>query len=57
MFRCNFEYGKCIFEDLRDDDFDWTRQRGSTPSGATGPLFDHTYGTTAGNVMRSVCTR
>ena len=40
-----------MFEDLRDDDFDWTRQRGSTPSVSTGPLFDHTYGTTAGNVM------
>lgn len=34
--------------DLKDDDFDWTRQKGSTPSINTGPSFDHTYGTTSG---------
>jgi len=27
-----------------EDDFDWTRQSGSTPSANTGPRGDHTHG-------------
>ena len=33
------------------DDFDWTRQSGSTSSSGTGPTNDHTYGTAKGYYM------
>ena len=52
---CNFEESPlgdlCIFtqNDL-DDDFDWTRYAGETPSLDTGPLADHTEGDATGMV-------
>lgn len=42
--RCDFEHGLCTWEQDTTDDFDWTRNQGSTPSGSTGPLTDHTTG-------------
>lgn len=45
---CNFESGLCTFSQLTDDDFDWTRRAGSTPSQLTGPARDHTLNTKAG---------
>ena len=49
----------CTFEDvyicnyIQDltDNFNWTRQSGSTSSSNTGPSSDHTYGTSAGHYM------
>ncbi|XP_072179349.1 MAM and LDL-receptor class A domain-containing protein 1-like [Diadema setosum] len=41
---CNFEYGVCGWEQETDDDFDWSRNNGSTPSFDTGPSGDHTTG-------------
>lgn len=35
----------------RNDQFDWTRRRGATPSTNTGPSADHTLGTTAGQLV------
>ena len=38
QYTCDFEDGEtCIFVDSTQDDFDWTRKTGSTPSGYTGP--------------------
>jgi choice-of-anchor B domain-containing protein len=34
-----------------DDDIDWYVNEGGTPSNFTGPLVDHTLGTSAGNYM------
>ncbi|XP_071503079.1 MAM and LDL-receptor class A domain-containing protein 1-like [Diadema antillarum] len=41
---CNFEYGVCGWEQETDDDFDWSRNNGSTSSYDTGPSGDHTTG-------------
>lgn len=37
MLQCNFESGLCNLEQELDDDLDWTRISGSTPSQYTGP--------------------
>ena len=47
--RCTFERSLCRWTQLSDDDFDWTRNQGSTASYGTGPMFDHTLGSAAGN--------
>ncbi|KAJ8022860.1 MAM and LDL-receptor class A domain-containing protein 2 [Holothuria leucospilota] len=41
---CTFEYGSCGYNQMADDDFDWTRHQGATPSYRTGPPGDHTTG-------------
>ncbi|CAH1274186.1 MAMDC2 [Branchiostoma lanceolatum] len=42
---CDFEsYNICGYTQDRTDDFDWTRRRGSTTTGGTGPSGDHTTG-------------
>ena len=39
--QCNFDQGRlCSFTNGGNDDFDWTINRGSTPSGGTGPSSD-----------------
>ena len=45
---CTFETGLCGWSNGLQDVFDWTRRRGRTPSGGTGPSVDHTLGTGAG---------
>ena len=39
---CDFEHGFCHYKQRKNDDFDWTRKSEETPSGGTGPKFDHT---------------
>ncbi|XP_033104873.1 MAM and LDL-receptor class A domain-containing protein 2-like [Anneissia japonica] len=47
--RCNFERGFCDWTQLKTDEFDWSRTRGVSDDGlATGPLRDHTVGTSSG---------
>nr|XP_002741057.1 PREDICTED: MAM domain-containing protein 2-like [Saccoglossus kowalevskii] len=46
VVECDFEYDLCGFTQDDTDDFDWTLITGETPSGATGPTDDHTYGST-----------
>ncbi|XP_030581932.1 MAM and LDL-receptor class A domain-containing protein 1-like [Archocentrus centrarchus] len=41
---CNFEQDLCQWNQMPTDAFDWTRQRGSTPTMNTGPSSDHTTG-------------
>ena len=48
---CDFEdQALCGFIQATDDQFDWSVHQGSTSSVNTGPVNDHTYGTSAGKV-------
>ena len=49
---CNFDVDLCDFEQSTDDDVDWTRQRGGTPSDDTGPDGDRTNVNGKGNVQK-----
>ncbi|XP_041460949.1 MAM and LDL-receptor class A domain-containing protein 1-like [Lytechinus variegatus] len=48
QWHCTFEDGLCGYTQAKDDDRDWTRRPGSTPSFRTGPDFDHTIGNVNG---------
>ncbi len=39
---CTFDGILCLWEQDTTDDFDWTRYKGATGSGNTGPGWDHT---------------
>ncbi|XP_022096408.1 MAM and LDL-receptor class A domain-containing protein 1-like [Acanthaster planci] len=47
---CDFEIDTCTWSNYRgaEDDFDWLRNNGGTPSYQTGPSTDHTTGTGRG---------
>ena len=47
---CNFDVSMCGFMQGINDKFDWTQHQGSTPSGGTGPSFDHTTGNLTGEL-------
>ena len=46
--KCDFEFGMCGWQNLKNDQFDWQRHRGPTSSYRTGPSQDHTSGSAAG---------
>ena len=50
---CNFENAvdPCNWTQSTDDDFNWTRDNGGTPTINSGPTRDHTYGTALGKLM------
>lgn len=51
ILSCNYENETdpfCGFTQDTLDDFDWTRQAGTTSTENTGPSVDHTYGSTQG---------
>ncbi|XP_055957690.1 MAM and LDL-receptor class A domain-containing protein 1-like [Patella vulgata] len=49
---CDFEGSDiCGYQQDTNDDFDWTRNHGTTKSTGTGPSSDHTYGTPNGYYM------
>ena len=52
-FDCNFEQGICFpnWKQDTNDNMNWTRSRGATPSVATGPSVDHTLGTGIQNYL------
>lgn len=54
---CDFESGMCTYDNTQtEDQFDWLRNAGATPSWRTGPSVDHTLGTGFGNsVIRIPC--
>ncbi|XP_030071544.1 IgGFc-binding protein [Microcaecilia unicolor] len=41
---CTFDDDFCHWTQAADDNFDWKRQKGPTPSSSTGPSYDHTTG-------------
>ena len=43
-FACTFDSSMCGFTQDKNDKFDWTRNKGSTPSSPTGPSSDHSSG-------------
>lgn len=43
-YRCGFSRGLCLWSQMHDDDFDWTRNSGQTSSSGTGPVGGHTPG-------------
>ncbi|XP_069502716.1 MAM and LDL-receptor class A domain-containing protein 1 [Ambystoma mexicanum] len=49
--QCNFENGLCNWEQDTDDNFNWTRINGPTPTPNTGPMKDHTFGTVNGHYL------
>ncbi|XP_054245935.1 LOW QUALITY PROTEIN: MAM and LDL-receptor class A domain-containing protein 1 [Indicator indicator] len=49
--QCNFENGLCSWEQDVEDDLDWVRIQGPTPTANTGPLKDHTTGTAWGHYL------
>ncbi|XP_063032459.1 MAM and LDL-receptor class A domain-containing protein 1 [Melospiza melodia melodia] len=49
--QCDFENGLCNWEQDAEDDFDWIRIQGPTPTVNTGPLKDHTTGTATGHYL------
>ncbi|XP_071479396.1 MAM and LDL-receptor class A domain-containing protein 1-like, partial [Diadema antillarum] len=46
--QCDFESGWCEWEQLTDDDRDWTRRTGTTGTSNTGPARDHTTASGSG---------
>lgn len=46
---CDFEEGDCNWTQLADDDFDWVRGFGQTPTAHTGPSVDHSTNTGTGH--------
>ncbi|XP_035665473.1 MAM and LDL-receptor class A domain-containing protein 1-like [Branchiostoma floridae] len=48
---CDFDENLCGYQQDNTDDFDWTRDQGSTTSSGTGPSSDHTTGSTIGSYM------
>nr|XP_054757464.1 MAM and LDL-receptor class A domain-containing protein 1-like [Lytechinus pictus] len=52
---CDFEYDTCTFynypSSVSNDQFDWLRASGPTPSQSSGPNADHSTGTAAGFYM------
>ncbi|XP_072039248.1 MAM and LDL-receptor class A domain-containing protein 2-like [Amphiura filiformis] len=54
---CDFESDDiCGYSQLFDDEMDWIRFTGSTPSAGTGPTADHTLGTSGGYYMYLECS-
>ena len=49
---CDFETGLCGYTQRRNDNFDWLRKAGSTPTVNTGPRVDHTLGSTTGELWK-----
>ena len=46
---CDFESATCNWQQDTNDQLDWNLQSGETPTAATGPSADHTFGTLQGH--------
>jgi hypothetical protein len=51
QYTCALEYGWVNYMNIDEDDADWRTYGGTTPTGGTGPSFDHTTGTVDGNYL------
>ncbi|XP_025084894.1 MAM and LDL-receptor class A domain-containing protein 2-like isoform X1 [Pomacea canaliculata] len=49
--RCDFETSMCGWNQDVTDNLDWIRLAGPTPTSGTGPLHDHTLGTSSGHYI------
>ncbi|XP_025087325.1 MAM and LDL-receptor class A domain-containing protein 1-like isoform X1 [Pomacea canaliculata] len=49
--RCDFETSMCGWNQDTTDNMDWSRLAGPTPTSGTGPLHDHTLGTSSGHYI------
>ena len=47
---CDFQKDMCGFIQDTSDNFNWIRNKGSTPTSGTGPILDHTLGSQLGIV-------
>ena len=56
IFTCSFEEPCSALLQGDNDDFNWTRQSGDTPSEGTGPSFDHTFRNTTGKITDNILT-
>lgn len=45
---CDFEKDTCGFTQDQTDKFDWSRKNSKTPTPGTGPMVDHTLGSSLG---------
>ena len=52
---CDFEKSLCEWVHFSDNNLDWVRQKGRTPSTNTGPKKDHTTGTDQGVFCFKFC--
>ena len=52
-FTCNFDANVCGWKQDRTDNFDWSRHRGGTASGRTGPSVDHSGGEHLNNSLHA----
>ncbi|KAM9501604.1 MAM and LDL-receptor class A domain-containing protein 1 [Clarias gariepinus] len=48
---CNFEDGLCNWTQDKEDIFDWTWNKGPTPTPNTGPFKDHTWSSVSGHYL------
>lgn len=51
---CTFEQGFCNWNNSKEDEFDWSRQRGSSLSIGTGPSSDHTTASQKGQHINQI---
>lgn len=45
---CDFQEGLCTWTQDTTDRLDWTRIKGPTQTGTTGPTYDHSYMNSSG---------
>ena len=58
LVSCDFELNTCSWRnEKQDDNFEWQRQRGSTPTLLTGPRLDNTKQSRYGKVRFARCSR
>lgn len=55
-YDCSFEHDMCGWQNTSDDQRDWQRIQGSTPTPDTGPATDHTGNNGIGKNFKGCCS-